>query len=238
VAAVTLIGIVVVADRAGAQLAPAQPGYGTASTILQPIGYPEFTPSGDVPPSYSDQGYNRFSTTPLGVFAATPHLPAGAQIVSFRLDYCDDSTAPGEDVQALILECPGTFGVCTLIAGISSGTGPPGCSSVAPVFGNTPWFVDNATKRYLVQVVTQSGNISNRFTGVTVGYRLRVSPPPPVATFLDVPASHPFFPFVEALTAAGITGGCDLDLFCPDAPLTRGQMAVFLAVALGLHFPN
>jgi hypothetical protein len=26
--------------------------------------------------------------------------------------------------------------------------------------------------------------------------------------------------------------------YCPDQPVTRGQMAVFLAKALGLHFPN
>jgi hypothetical protein len=53
-----------------------------------------------------------------------------------------------------------------------------------------------------------------------------------------VPTTHPQFRFVEALTFAGITSGCGGGLFCPDAPLTRGQMAVFLSVALGLHWPN
>jgi len=42
----------------------------------------------------------------------------------------------------------------------------------------------------------------------------------------------------EALYAAGITGGCGNFNYCPDAPLTRGQMAVFLAKALGLHWPG
>ena len=44
----------------------------------------------------------------------------------------------------------------------------------------------------------------------------------------------------EALKASGITGGCSVSppLFCPADPLTRGQMAVFLAKALGLHRPN
>jgi hypothetical protein len=51
-----------------------------------------------------------------------------------------------------------------------------------------------------------------------------------------VPTSHPFFRFVEALGRAGITSGGSVETFCPDAPLTRGQMAVFLATALGLHF--
>ena len=43
--------------------------------------------------------------------------------------------------------------------------------------------------------------------------------------------------FVEALVASGITAGCGNGNFCPDAPLTRGQMAVFLSKALGLHWP-
>ena len=53
-----------------------------------------------------------------------------------------------------------------------------------------------------------------------------------------MPTSHPFFPYVEALKASGITGGCSVSppLFCPDSPLTRGQMAAFLAKALGLYW--
>ena len=79
-----------------------------------------------------------------------------------------------------------------------------------------------------------------RLAGWIIGYRLQVSPPPAMATFNDVPTGHPFFQFVEALAASGITAGCGAapPLYCPDAPLTRGQMAVFLAKALGLHWPR
>ena len=52
------------------------------------------------------------------------------------------------------------------------------------------------------------------------------------------PTTSPQFKFVEALFAAGITAGCGGGNYCPDNPVTRGQMAVFLASALGLHFPN
>ena len=71
-----------------------------------------------------------------------------------------------------------------------------------------------------------------------VGYVLQVSPAPGTASFNDVPTSHPFFQFIEALSQAGVTGGCQANppLYCPDAPLTRGQMAVFLAKALGLQW--
>ena len=63
-----------------------------------------------------------------------------------------------------------------------------------------------------------------------------MSPPPGVATFADVSTTHAFFPFVEALVKAGITGGCGGGNYCPDNPVTRGQMAKFLSTALGLHF--
>jgi hypothetical protein len=43
---------------------------------------------------------------------------------------------------------------------------------------------------------------------VRVYYQLQVSPAPAVATFNDVPTGHPFFRFVEALAASGITAGC------------------------------
>ena len=63
-----------------------------------------------------------------------------------------------------------------------------------------------------------------------------MSPAPASATFGDVPTSHLFFRLVEALVDAGITAGCGGGNYCPDAPVTRGQMALFLSRALGLHF--
>jgi S-layer homology domain len=65
----------------------------------------------------------------------------------------------------------------------------------------------------------------------------QVSPAPAVASFGDVPTDHVFFQFIEALADSNITAGCGSGNFCPDAALTRGQMAVFLAKALGLHWP-
>jgi len=79
---------------------------------------------------------------------------------------------------------------------------------------------------------------SNLLVGAIISYQLEVSPPPGTATFNDVPTSHPFFQYIEALSASGITGGCGAGNYCPDAPLTRGQMAVFLAKALGLYWVN
>ena len=46
------------------------------------------------------------------------------------------------------------------------------------------------------------------------------------------------WPHVEALAASGITAGCGGGDYCPGATLTRRQMAVFLAKALGLNWPD
>jgi hypothetical protein len=87
--------------------------------------------------------------------------------------------------------------------------------------------------------VEMSNNCVNwpALSWVEIWWRRAVSPAPGAATFNDVPTDHPFFQFVEALSASGITGGCGNNNYCPDAPLTRGQMAVFLSKALGLHWP-
>jgi len=46
--------------------------------------------------------------------------------------------------------------------------------------------------------------------------------------FGDVPASHPFFRFCEALFNNGITSGCGNGNYCPNGQVSRGAMAVFL----------
>ncbi len=51
------------------------------------------------------------------------------------------------------------------------------------------------------------------------------------STFLDVPPSHLFFDYVETIAALGITSGCGGPYYCPDASITRAQMAVFLLKA-------
>jgi len=53
-------------------------------------------------------------------------------------------------------------------------------------------------------------------------------------TFLDVPCSLSIARWVDELAARGITAGCGGGNFCPDVPVTRGQMAVFLSVTFAL----
>lgn len=54
-------------------------------------------------------------------------------------------------------------------------------------------------------------------------------------TFSDVPRAAVHFAGIEALSSAGITGGCDADRYCPGRHVTRGQMATFVANAMDLR---
>jgi len=56
-------------------------------------------------------------------------------------------------------------------------------------------------------------------------------------TFNDVAPGDFAYQHIEALSASGITGGCGGNNYCPNSTLTRAQMAVFLAKALGLYWP-
>jgi hypothetical protein len=76
------------------------------------------------------------------------------------------------------------------------------------------------------------------FGGVQITWRREVSPPPPGRTFDDVLSTDPGFQYIEALAASGITAGCSPTNYCPNATLTRRQMAVFLSKALGLHWTD
>jgi hypothetical protein len=64
------------------------------------------------------------------------------------------------------------------------------------------------------------------------------TPPPATGTrFGDVPADYWAARFIEQLAADGVTSGCGGGNYCPDQPITRGEMAVFLAAAFHLPLP-
>jgi hypothetical protein len=52
--------------------------------------------------------------------------------------------------------------------------------------------------------------------------------------FADVPLGHWAGSWIEQLAREGITGGCGGGNYCPDSPVTRAQMAVFLTRTFGL----
>jgi hypothetical protein len=213
------------------------PNYGTANLTWVQVAGATFTPL------VSSYGYTttvgpvlRIATGTGGAqvyFAAPIQIPSGALIRFLELDACDSTGVPGY-VQGTLV---GTDRLGNIIHSVpyTFSTGA-GCSTVVTDLTALNIVADNHTKHFFLQaiigVATDVG-----LAGMTVGYQLQVSPAPAVATFLDVPTGHQFFQFVEAFAAAGITGGCGSGNYCPDSPVTRGQMATFLAKALGLQFP-
>ena len=159
---------------------------------------------------------------------APVNLPTGAVIDHLELEGCDNSD--GFDLSASMVWCLPCAEDQVLVT-----SGTPGCSR----FTSEPIQIGvlNGNLTYLVKVCAPGGSDTS-FTSVRLYYQLQVSGAPATATFNDVPTTNPYFQFVEALAASGITAGCGGGNYCPDNPVTRGQMAVFLAKALGLYFPN
>ncbi|WP_050183323.1 S-layer homology domain-containing protein [Domibacillus robiginosus] len=61
----------------------------------------------------------------------------------------------------------------------------------------------------------------------TVVRALRLSGTPDVP-FTDVPASHPYASYINALAANGLTNGVGNNRYDPNGIVTRGQMAIFM----------
>lgn len=215
------------------------PDFGTSSPILQHTGFAEFVPGNSGDPFTVENASNywgRSSTSPIS-FYAHPHIPTGARLVSLELDFCDND--PTLHLLLNLVDCDLLGGDCNSVGQITStNLGVTRCGHITQDLTATNYTMQNGTRQLVLRAFVNSGTTTNIMLGTVIGYRLQVSAAPAVATFTDVPTTSPQFRFVEALVGAGITAGCGGGNYCPDAPITRGQMAVFLASALGLHFPN
>ena len=178
----------------------------------------------------------RFSAGTSGLFVASPHLPSGALITYFELDSCDEDASTSH-VYALLYPCDDLGNCSSAASELSSENNVIACGYTSADVSSAGLQVDNYRNQLTVLIQTTSGTNTNRFAGVILGYKLQVSPAPPFADFGDVPTDHPYFQFIEALSASGITAGCGNGDYCPDRQITRGEMAVFLAKALGLQWP-
>jgi hypothetical protein len=214
--------------------------YGTTSYNVTAISDLAFTPY-DSALTYTTNvsDYFRFMTSPGGgEWATSASIPAGAVIDWLGLTSCDE---PGNGFSVYLYEAAedGTYTQIDAFLSSAHGAASP-CQTDYNQFPLDHLIAYNARRTLQVlvnQEVTASTNGSARFGAVEIWWHRTVSAAPAVATFNDVPTDHPFFQYIEALAASQITGGCGNGNYCPNAPLTRGQMAVFLAKALGLHFP-
>jgi hypothetical protein len=177
--------------------------------------------------------YGAFGGCSFFPMNASFSLPSGALITGIEVDFRNNSTT--DTSFAALVACDYHETNCTQYTDTSA-VGPIGDTYDVIDLTSTPITVDNYLNKYTLYWENHdtSGNIA--LAGMIVYYFLQVSPAPSVASFVDVPTTSPLFRFVEALKAAGITGGCDATHFCPNNPLTRGQMAVFLSAGLGLSW--
>jgi hypothetical protein len=183
--------------------------------------------------------YSRWVSGGFPHLFATAHLPGGSQLVEWDLNYCDDNASGGSNHLTFNLWDCDQAGICnpTPLATFNTTTQGAGCFAVGFNGGSVTGFTVNNASRFLaVEVVFGATDGSNRLSGSALGYKLQVSPAPVTASFNDVPVTDPAFQYIEALVAAGVTSGCGGGNYCPDNFLTRRQMAVFLAKALGLNW--
>lgn len=178
----------------------------------------------DVPPAH---GFHGFVTT-LARNEVTAGCGGG--------NYCPDSPVTRAQMAVFLLAS-------------KEGTGyaPPAC--VAPLFADVPcsnpfaaWINELATRGVTggcgggnycpnLPVSREQMAVFLLVTKEPPGY----TPPPCTApAFGDVPCSSPYAAWINELVARGITGGCGGGNYCPLAPVTRGQMSVFLVVTFGL----
>lgn len=182
-------------------------------------------------------------TCGLGVleddFLAKIDLPNGALITGMTV-YGNDSSLLNDPSFTVYRHC-------------NTGTGPtlsgmPAFASVTAGFVGGPFAVASAPTSHTVDNADCTYTFVADFAGLltcdastgmhmaAIRWKRQVSPPPASASFADVLPGNPFHGEIEALVAAGITAGCGGGNYCPDQAVTRGQMAAFLARALGLHW--
>lgn len=262
--AMSLSGLAV-ADRDNPTVLPRPSGDGVAQDVVAAdlgTGYniltipaPAFAPrTAGVTFDYAAQGY--IYPTALGsdlwTFWAPLQLPSGAGIGYLDLHAYDTSA---NDITAQIrtytgfgsrpqctfpILCPSVSPSNQSIVSVSS-TGTGGYQYMASDQLNPLHTVNNNVvfgggAFYTVLVAFPSVGQSLLLRGVDIWWKRQIKPGPATASFTDVPLGAQFFAEVEAMKAAGITGGCTATEYCPDLAVTRRQMAAFLARAMGLYW--
>jgi len=226
--------------------APAPQEFGTDDDSLRVVGFMEFQPEGGQANTFSSEAL-RWNTQGGELIASVNDLPNGALIE--QVGYYFHDSDQGDDLTFQLcqnfINVDGSHNANVRLCYVPMTTaGAPGDGAL---FQSPDWTVlhrrdvdgdgDLELVQYVIRASTPSGDMTNSVRAARIRWQRQVTPPPQSATFNDVPANHLFFQFIEALADSGITAGCGGGNYCPDAPLTRGQMAVFLAKALGLHWP-
>ena len=172
--------------------------------------------------------------------SAVFHLPSGASLENIRLYAFDGMGIPDVNVECEIVAENWAGKNSVQIVKVETDTDDLGLG-YQTVDGAPPAnrrLIRNQGNFYHARVTLDNGDrsIFLRLWGVKLFYRLQVNPNLPT-NFTDIGhLNERFQNGINALDSAGITNGCTPTEFCPDRNITRGEMAVFLAEALGLNW--
>lgn len=213
----------------------ATPAFGTSEYTITSIPGVAFTP-GDSGIVYNTSGsIGRAVSAAGGHFYSGLDIPAGAIIDFIGFNNLNDGTP---NIMAIHLWERDESGSLTDVFDLDNTPHTSWSTDINAVPAAIMWQGTAISGNLILDMEIDASSNTQYFGQVEVHWKRTVSPAPATATFTDVPTTHPFFQFIEALASSGITGGCGGGNYCPNNPVTRGQMAVFLAKALGLDWPN
>lgn len=202
-------------DIIAVSFSPAQPEAGAPFEILVTVRNNGTAGSESVVPRSVFVDHHPFDLDPDGCATTLPHTPADYS--DFERGELNDQIVEGSETQQP---------VSTLTHGPS------------PTFG---YSLPAGTYQIYVMadatcINVESNENNNVYGPVTLTVIEATDPPPPPGecghVFRDVGTAYWACSFIETLSRNGVTGGCRVDStgkdYCPDDPVTRAQMAVFL----------
>jgi hypothetical protein len=179
-------------------------------------------------------------STATVVIVANPTAPAtltsNATVSSDGIDPVSSNDAAV--VQTTVVNCPFAAPSIAAPASVPSATADLTATADSGAGHSDAWTLTGGTitdGQDAATVTFTSGDPGTTMTLAVVdsipGCAAPETSVPIFVDFLDVASGHPFHDFVVDVALAGVTAGCGTGNYCPDAPVTRGQMAVFLLKA-------
>ena len=152
------------------------------------------------------------------------------------LNYCPDSTVARAQMAVFLLK--GMHGLGFTPPAVGAGTG---FTDVATYYWAAAWIKQLAAEGITggcgTGIFCPDATVTRAQMAIFLlkaKHGASYSPPAATGVFTDVPMSYWAASWIEQLASEGITGGCGAGTYCPDADVTRAQMAVFLVKAFSL----
>jgi len=226
----------------GSLLPPDSPDWGINSYIAYVVPAWSFNNRRDAQ-HHVNGGYMNKSGGTESYFDQTIYLPSGAIVDGVTTYYYDVDASANVEFYFYRMTYTGAAAATPTLLFVQNSTGNGGFQAGYAPLTTSETILNYSGSMlnayYLVVGLKPSGSQSDlSFGGVAVWYRLQISPAPATATFYDVPTDYWAFRHIQALAASGITAGCAAGYFCPENYVKRSEMAVYLAKALGLHWPD